>query len=195
MRAHSDIWKMKANIFFCNWNGSITCLCAQHFAVYECCMPSRCLRQLDAPLVLAMVPLKQKLFLCICMHHNLHPQAVHRVAVAMAITLKPVITCALCTRFSTGSFYTNSLIPISTFWYFNMLASHKLTLQVIKKLEVGVAWIEANYDILFYCVGSVLLHVHWSARCFLVLAWAPITIQHCKRSRHSRNGHVWNFDQ
>ena len=43
--------------------------------------------------------------------------------------------------------------------------------------------------------GSVLLLGHWSAHFFLVLAWAPVTIQHCKRSRGSRNGHVRNFNR
>ena len=41
----------------------------------------------------------------------------------------------------------------------------------------------------------MLLPGHRSAHCFLVLAWPPVTIQHRKRSRHSRNGHVQNFDR
>ena len=91
-----------------------------------------------------------------CITHHLHSQAIHRVAVAMVITLKPVIMCALHTRFSTSSFYTNSLNPISTFWYLNLLASHKLRVQVIKKLEVGVVWIEANYAIVSMSVTHCL---------------------------------------
>ena len=41
---------------------------------------------------------------------------------------------------------------------------------------------------------SVLLLGHWSVHFFLVLAWAPVVIQHCK-SRHLRNGHVQNFSR
>ena len=37
---------------------------------------------------------------------------------------------------------------------------------------------------------------HWSARCFLALAWAPVMIRHRKRgytsSHHLQNGHVRN---
>ena len=36
---------------------------------------------------------------------------------------------------------------------------------------------------------------HWSAHSFLALAWAPVAIQYLKRSRHSRNGHVRNFNR
>jgi len=42
-------------------------------------------------------------------------------------------------------------------------------------------------------VGSVLLLEHWSACCFLVLAWAPVAIQHCTSCR-SRNGDRQDVD-